>query len=176
VHIDVPVGELLIGHMLVQCMYTRGAELPSSDQGALLRLLQLADKYQVSAAVAAVSSALLSLSMEQLQWETVPAVYTLPKAFAEHEAIRGVYQAAANKLQHELGDLELVFADPQGQIQQLFLALPYAAVLQLLQDERTRVTHEDTAAYALVQWLSMHGGKVSNEEMVQLVSRTPKLA
>jgi hypothetical protein len=169
VHIDVPAGKLWVGRLLLRCMYEQQLDLASSEQQAtLLELLVLADKYAVPAAVAAVGRAFKALSSEQLQWETVVAVYRLPLVYAENEGFAAVYSAAADALQHALGDLELVFADQQGAKQQLLKDLPHAGLLQLLRDDRTRVASENTAAHAVLEWYV--GKSFTTGDLKQLVS------
>jgi hypothetical protein len=76
-----------------------------------------------------------------------------------------VYKAAADALQHTLGDLELVFADDKKR--QLLVDLPQAALLQLLRDERTRVASENTAAHAVLEWFD--GNIATTKQKRQLV-------
>ncbi|WIA32899.1 hypothetical protein OEZ86_006070 [Tetradesmus obliquus] len=153
-------------------MYQQQPDLRSTEQQAtLLQLLVLADKYAVPGAVAAVNRAFKETPVEQLLWETVVAVYELPAVYADNAAFADVYTAAADVLQHTLGDLELVFADQsdrQGSKQQLLYDLPHAGLLQLLRDERTRVASENTAAHALLEW--SEDKDISPEHLKQLAS------
>lgn len=57
---------------------------------------------------------------------------------------------AVDKLHDELGHLELVWADEQ--LTQQLLALPAAALKQLLQHDDTRVASENTVAYTVQRW------------------------
>jgi hypothetical protein len=88
----------------------------------------------------------------QLQWETLHAVYALPAGCFDLECCKGLFAATCEKLQQELGDLELVWADPSSSKQQLLLGLPLPALLQLLSDHRTRVASENTVFFTISQW------------------------
>jgi hypothetical protein len=86
------------------------------------------------------------------------------------DACKPLYKAAAEKLQEQLGDLELVWSSSSstssgggggsdstaGQVQSkqqlLLLALPFAALEALLADDRTRVTSENTVLYTIRSW------------------------
>lgn len=172
INIEVPAGQLEVGRLLLRCMYQQQPDLRSTEQQATpLQLLVLADKYAVPGAVAAVNRAFKETPVEQLLCETVVAVYELPAVYADNAAFADVYAAAADVLQHTLGDLELVFADQsdrQGSKQQLLYDLPHAGLLQLLRDERTRVASENTAAHALLEW--SEDKDISPEHLKQLVS------
>jgi hypothetical protein len=172
VSIEVPVGQQEVGRLLLCCMYQQQIDLSSTEQQVtLLLLLVLADKYAVPAAVAAVSRAFKDTPFGQLQWDTVVATYQLPAVYIDNTAFAQVYNAAADALQHTLGDLELVFAtDCEDNKLQLLVELPYAGLLQLLADERTHVSSENTAARAVLEWLEDSSEDVSNEQLKQLVS------
>jgi hypothetical protein len=170
VHIDVPPGQLEVGRQLLRCMYEQQPRLSSIDPQTL-QLLLLADKYGVPAVMAAVAKAFSGASAEQLPWDVVTAVYSLPAAYAEHAALVEVHAAVADKLQHDLGDLELLFADRQGQKQQQLKGLLHAAMQQLLRDERTRVASENTAAHAVLVWAAAQEGGVSDKQVLLLVSQ-----
>jgi hypothetical protein len=168
VNIEVPAGQLEVGRLLLRCMYQQQPDLSSTEQATLLQLLVLADRYAVPAAVAAVGRAFKDCPAADLQWEVVCGAYSLPATCADNTAFAAIFEAAADALQHTLGDLELVFADEQKQKQQLLLGLPHAALLQLLRDERTRVASENTAAHAVLEWARDNGA--DNEQLQQLVS------
>jgi hypothetical protein len=165
VNIEVPAGQLEVGRLLLRCMYQQQPDLFSIDQATLVQLLVLADRYAVPAAVAAVGRAFKDCPAAGLDWEAVCGAYSLPASFADNAAFAGVYKGAADALQHALGDLELVFADDQKR--QLLLDLPHAALLQLLRDERTRVSSENTAAHAVLEWTE--NNDATTEQMQQLV-------
>jgi hypothetical protein len=166
VNIEVLAGQLEVGRLLLRCMYQQQPDLSSTEQGTLLQLLVLADRYAVPAAVAAVGRAFKDCPAADLQCETVRGAYSLPATCADNAAFADVFKAAADALQHTLGDLELVFADEQKQ--QLLLGLPHAALLQLLRDERTRVASENTAAHAVLEWA--RDNDATDEQLQQLVS------
>jgi hypothetical protein len=164
VNVEVPAGQLEIGRLLLRCMYQQQPDLSGTEQAALLQLLVLADRYAVSAAVAAVGRAFKDCPAADLQWEAVCGAYSLPASCADIAAFADVYKAAADALQQTLGDLELVFADAKKR--QLLLELPHAALLQLLRDERTRVASENTAAHAVLQWANVNNDS-DIEELVR---------
>jgi acyl-CoA synthetase (NDP forming) len=166
VNLEVPAGQLEVGRLLLRCMYQQQPDLSTTEQATLLQLLVLADRYAVPAAVAAVGRAFKNCPAADLQWEAVCGAYSLPASCADNAAFADVYKAAADALQHTLGDLELVFADDKKQ--QLLLDLPQAALLQLLRDERTRVSSENTAAHAVLEWANDNNS--TTEQMQQLVS------
>jgi hypothetical protein len=165
VNLEVPAGQLEVGRLLLRCMYQQQPDLSNTKQATLLQLLVLADKYAVPAAVVAVSRAVKDCTEADLDWEAVCDAYSLPASFADNAAFADVYKAAADVLQHTLGDLELVFADEQKR--QLLLDLLHAALLRLLRDERTRVSSENTAAHAVLEWAD--DNDATNEQMQQLV-------
>jgi hypothetical protein len=61
-----------------------------------------------------------------------------------------VFVAAGEKLQQELGDLELAVAETARC--RLLMALPHSALLQLLSDNRTRVASDNTVFYVIGTW------------------------
>jgi hypothetical protein len=146
-------------------MYQQQPDLSSTKQAILVQLLVLADRYAVPAAVAAAGRAFKDCPAADLQWEAVCGACSLPASCAENAAFADVYSAAADVLQHTLGDLELVFADDEKQ--QLLVDLPHSALLQLLRDERTRVASENTAAHAVLEWA--RNNDASTAQMHQLV-------
>jgi hypothetical protein len=123
-------------------MYAAQPDVTSCSQEQLLKLLLLADRYGVPKVLAAVTAAFASITPADLQWSTLLALYALPPGCADLDACKDVFAVAGDKLQQELGDLELTWADEAKQ--QLLLALPQPALLQLLRDDRTRVTSKNT--------------------------------
>ncbi|WIA40918.1 hypothetical protein OEZ86_004578 [Tetradesmus obliquus] len=108
------------------------------------------NSYGVPKVIAAAAAAFDSIASADLQWETVQALYALPPGCAELDACKPLFEAAGEKLQDELGDLELAWADASKQ--QLLLGLPQPALLQLLQDDDTRVASENTVFFTISQW------------------------
>jgi hypothetical protein len=143
----VVAGQLALGELLVKGMYGQ-PDVSSCSQEQLLQLLLLADRYGVPKMLAAVSAAFASIPTEYLQWETVHAIYALPPGCVDMDFCKGLFQATGNRLQHALGDLELIWADRSNSQQQLLTSLPLEALLQLLQDPRTRVASENTVFYS----------------------------
>jgi hypothetical protein len=131
-------------------MYAAQPDISSCSQEQLLQLLLLADRYGVPKVAAAVTAAFASIPPADLQWNTLLALYALPPGCAELDACKSVFVTAGDKLQQELGDLELTWADAGKQ--QLLLDLPQLALLQLLRDDRTRVTSENTVFYTIQRW------------------------
>jgi hypothetical protein len=113
----------------------------------------LADRFEVRKVQAAVATAFSAVQPQQLEWETTIQLLDLPSSCAEQEEFRAVQQLAVQRLQQQLGDLEEVWADQQ--LQQQLLALPFAALLQLLQllqHTDTRVATENTVVYTIEEW------------------------
>jgi hypothetical protein len=149
---DLAAGQLELGELLVQGMYAAQPDVSSCSQEQLLQLLLLADRYGVPKVITAVSAAFASIPAAQLQWETVHAVYALPAGCFDLLSCQGLFEAICGKLQQEVGDLELVWADPSNTKQRLLLRLPLQAFLQLLSDHRTSVASENTVFYTISQW------------------------
>uniref|UniRef100_A0A383VAU3 BTB domain-containing protein n=1 Tax=Tetradesmus obliquus TaxID=3088 RepID=A0A383VAU3_TETOB len=150
IRILVPKGQVAIGELLVQCIYAAQPDLSACSQVQWLQLLMLADRYHVQKVVAAVTTAFHSLNHAAFKWETVPALYGLPNCVALG-VCKGVVAAVGEKLQHELGDLELALADAEKCRRLMWL--PQPALLQLLRDSRTRVASENTVYRVINSWL-----------------------
>jgi hypothetical protein len=149
-------------------MYAAQPDLSACSQEQLLQLLLLADSYGVPKVLAAAMSAFGSIPQEDLQWETVHALYALPPGCADLDACKGMFAAAGDKLQHVLGDLELVWANADKQ--QLLLGLPQPALLQLLKDARTRVASENTVFYTIEQWWQV-GARHARSRLLELLQQ-----
>lgn len=137
-------------------MYAAKPDVSSCSQEQLLQLLLLADRYGVLKVTEAVTAAVSSIPPAELQLSTVVAVYLLPAGCAEDSTYRGLYGAAQQWLQLNLGDLEVVLADRQGEKMQALLSLPQPAFKQLLQDPATRVASENTVFAAIKRWWEQH--------------------
>eukprot|EP00775_Hariotina_reticulata_P001600 gene1600-1940_t len=152
------VSEELPGHGVVLISaseYCRTAQ-------QLLQVLLLADRYEVTKLLAAVSTAVQSIPSAELQWDTAMAIYNLPPGCAELEACENLYTAAAAKVQQQLGDLELVWHDQEDALKrQQLLGLPHQALKQLLESPLTAVHSENTE---FIDW------KVPMSEVQQLVT------
>jgi hypothetical protein len=131
-------------------MYAAKPDLSACSQEQLLQLLRLADSYGVLKVLEIAAAAFASIAAADLQWNTVLALYALQPGCAELVACKPLFAAAATKLQQELGDLELTWADEKRA--ELLLRLPQPALLQLLQHPETRVASENTVFYNIKRW------------------------
>jgi hypothetical protein len=147
----VPPGQLELGRRLITAMYSSSPDLSNLEAPQLMQLVALAECYGVGKVVTAAAKQLQQLSVETMPLGTAAAVFEMPEACLGLEAFKGVQATAVDKLQQELGDLEVVWGD-KGK-QQALLGLPYGALRQLLGDERTQVASEDTAVYTARRWL-----------------------
>jgi hypothetical protein len=136
-------------------MYSSSPDLSDLEAPQLMQLVTLAESYGVGKVVADAAKQLYKLSKDSMPLDLAASVFELPEACLELKAIKKVQQAAADKLQQELGDLEVLWGD-EGK-QQALLGLPFGALLQLLRDERTQVASEDTAVYTALWWLKRAG-------------------
>jgi hypothetical protein len=146
----VPPGQLELGRRLITSMYSSSPDLSDLDALQLMQLVTLAECYGVGKVVEDAAGQLHELTVQSMPLEIAAAVFELPEACLELEAVQQVQQAAADKLQQELGDLEVVWGD-EGKRQAL-KELPYGALLRLLGDRRTRVASEDTVVYTALNW------------------------
>eukprot|EP00775_Hariotina_reticulata_P003866 gene3866-4121_t len=121
--LSVPAGQLELGKLLVKGMYYSRLDLAGYTQQQLLQVLLLADKYEVPRFLAAVSAALESIPLAELQWDTAMAVYNLPPGCAGLEACKCLYTVASAKVQQQLSDLELSKQRPSKQVLKRLLEL-----------------------------------------------------
>jgi hypothetical protein len=166
-----PAGQLAVGELLLKCMYAAQPDVSSCSQEQLLQLLLLADRYGVPKVVTAVTAAFASIPSADLQWSTLLALYALPPGCAELDACKSVFAVAGDKLQQELGDLELTWAAAEKR--QLLLDLPQPALLQLLRDDRSRVTSENTVFYTIQRWWD--GQQQQQQELLQQLLATVRM-
>lgn len=157
----VPPGQVSLGIKLIDSMYEPVPDLTGLEQEQLLHLITLADRYSVQKVLVAAASAIAAIPQADLAWQTVMAMYCLPPGAAAAAGCNGagttgstgsaslerMYAACSAKMQLVLGDLEVSVADPE-KWQQL-LALPYAAVKQLLEAPDTRAASEHTVYYVI---------------------------
>lgn len=161
-------GQLDVGELLIQGMFAAQPDLTSCSQEQLLQQLLLADRYGVDKVLSAVTSANSSMPTEELQMETVNAVYSLPAGCADLDCCKGLFTAAGQKLQLELGDLELAFSTAQKY--ELLMALPHPALLQLLQHPATRVAGENTVFHTIhCWWQQQPDDAVTDADLQQLM-------
>jgi hypothetical protein len=102
----------------------------------------LADRYEVPKVHEAAYAAYLAVPVEQLEWQTALDVLDLPPSCAQQQGFAAVQCHAVQRLQKELGDLDICWSDERlaEQLQQL----PFQALLPLLQHDDTRVASEHT--------------------------------
>lgn len=92
----------------------------------------------------------------ELDWDIALAVLSLPDTCAAQEPFKHIIAVAAECLQQRLGDLDCVWADQQ--LTQQLLALPAAALKQLLPHDSTCMVAENTAAYTVLRWFKAQQG------------------
>jgi hypothetical protein len=171
----VPHGQLELGRRLITAMYSSSPDLSDLEAPELLQLLALAECCAVGKVVECAAAQLHKLTAQSMPFNIALAVFELPEACLALEAVQQLQQAAADKLQQELGDLEVVWGDKDKQEQ--LLGLPLGALLQLLRDERTRVASEDTAVYTALRWLNeagkQHGQQQQEQQQLAKALRLP---
>jgi hypothetical protein len=148
----VPPGQLDLGERLITTMYSSRPNLSDLTDEQLLQLAVLADCYGVSKVLTAAAAQLQKKGVHGMPLATAAAVFSLPEVCLELGSLSQLHKLAGDKLQQELGDLEVVWGDQHKQ--QQLLDLPFGALLRLLRDERTRVASEDTAVYTAQRWLA----------------------
>jgi hypothetical protein len=140
----------------------------------LLRMAAVADAFELRAVSAACLAHLAARSV--LDWQTVTAAFAVTDVLAGHAAGRQLLENAAERLQQQLGDLEVSLQDA-GRRRQLE-ALPQPALLALLRDPETRVAAESSAVAAVALWVGAQeaagsggsGGGVPLEQRQQLAA------
>ncbi|WIA35734.1 hypothetical protein OEZ86_004136 [Tetradesmus obliquus] len=148
--LDVGVEEAHAAELMIEFMYT--GRLPSeSPPDELLRMIRLADQYQVSRFLAAASSSFEALPLSSLGLGLVLELFGLPQLMLEAPEMARVVGKARAKLLELYGDLEKVWASEA--LREQFLALPLPAVRCLLASEATCVAAENTALVALAGWV-----------------------
>lgn len=163
--IIVPPGQQELGLRLITAMYADQPDLSDLSIQQLVQLMLLADSYDVGKVLAAAARALGQLQPEQITLEVVSRVFALPESCLKLKCFEAARTKAAEQLQQQFGDLEEVWGD-SSQAEQL-LQLPFAAMLQLVQDGRTKVASEDTVMYTLERWLG-ENPDTSSEQQQQL--------
>lgn len=149
----VPVGHLELGQLLLRSMYQDQPNFADLQQVLWLPLLVLADAYSVPKVAAALCQKFVASwnPQTELEWETVTDFYSLPDSVLDNNQYSGIRRFVARKVQHELGDLEVVWSSEQKQ--QMLLQLPFKALERLLASDRTAVASENTVAYTVMQWI-----------------------
>lgn len=126
-HMVVGEDQLQAAQQLLAFIYI-GSLQPGLQQADLLQLLLLADRFDVSRAVAAARRALATLGPECFEWPTLTGVWSLPPHLFECEgdeaaALRGV---AWERLLQLFGDLEEAWSTADGRA--MWQQLPWRAV------------------------------------------------
>ena len=179
----VPPGQLAIGDALIKAMYEKQPDLSALSPQQQLQLLQLADAYDVEKVSLAACSSLSNLVKDSIDMPTAIAICDSPESCRQLKHYGALQEAAANKIQQEFGDLEVVWGGgdddmQQQQKQQLLIGMSFAALCQLLADSRTRVTSEDTVYYTVARWLEQHSDTPLEQqkqlaELIRLPQCTP---
>eukprot|EP00878_Enallax_costatus_P018086 GHUV01019028.1.p1 GENE.GHUV01019028.1~~GHUV01019028.1.p1 ORF type:complete len:416 (+),score=156.88 GHUV01019028.1:497-1744(+) len=152
VQLQVPPGQTDMAVRLISGMYQKAPQLSDLSQQQLIELLLLADRFGVPKVLTAVLELFKAVAVNELQWDTAVALLDLPDSCALQEEWKPVCDLAVSKLLQQLGDLEQVWSDKQ--LQEMLLALPHAALLQLLQHNSTKVDSEATVVYTIEKWWS----------------------
>jgi hypothetical protein len=162
----VPPGQLELGRRLITAMYSSSPDLSDLEGTQLLQLVALAECYEVNKVITAVAAQLRQLTVDTMSLGTAVAVLQLPEACLGLKAFQRVQETAADKLQQDLGDLEVVWGDTNKQ--QTLFGLPLMVLGVLLSDERTRVAAEDTAVYTAYRWLEENATTGTQQQQLQL--------
>jgi hypothetical protein len=166
IKLPVPAGQLDLAQLLVKGMYqaqpTVAEELSHSQ---LLQLLLLADRFEVPKVQAAVLAVFTAIQAEQLEWKTALVLLDLPFSCAQQPEFAGIQQLAVQRLQQQVGDLELAWNDEQSK--QQLLQLPFCALLQLLQHNQTRVASENTVVFTVQQWYQQQPARQRQQGQLQ---------
>jgi len=148
-----------------------GKPLQGASQSVLLQVLWLADQLQAPPCAAAAARALAA--SRPLDWSTALGVYRLPPSYSDNAAFQPMFTAAAAAVQIQLRDLDAAWLD-DGKAEQL-LALPFAAVKQLLSDNRTRA-REDTVYYTCCAWIDGHKADAEQRRGLLECERMPHIS
>ena len=168
----VPPGQIAIGKALIKAMYEKQPDLSALSQQHQIQLLQLADAYSVHKVSLAACNSLSSIASEELEWTTATATFELPDSVKQLPSFPGLKAAAARRVMQKLEDLELVWQDAGPQLsenQLLLVRLPFAALVELLTDERVKVSSENTVYYAITLWLESNPS-TTQEQLQQLAN------
>jgi hypothetical protein len=132
----------------------------------LLQLLLLADRFEVPKVQAAVLGAFSAVTAEQLEYQTAQDLLCLPASCAQQQGVAAVQRLAVQRLQQDLGDLEVNWNSEQLQQQ------PFQALLQLLQHDGTKAASENTVVYTVQRWYQHQPeAERSEEQLKQLLQQ-----
>jgi hypothetical protein len=126
-----------------------------------------ADRFGVPKVLAAAAAALVAVPADQLHWDTALQLLQLPQSCVLQPDFTAAHQLAVRRMIQQLGDLEKVWASDA--LQQQLLALPFDALLQLLQHSHTRVATENTVVFTIERWHRAHRAACSREQVQQLM-------
>ena len=171
-HLLVPLGQVTIGKALIKAMYEKQPDLSALSQRQKLQLLQLADAYSVHKVSLAACNSLSSIASAELEWTTATATFELPDSLTQLPSFPALKEAAASRLLQKLEDLERVWQDAGQQLtedQLLLVHLPFAALVELLTDERVKVSSENTVHYTIGRWLEAKPS-TTQEQLQQLAN------
>jgi len=120
--------------LMIEFMYS--GRLPQdAPPTELLRMIRLADQYQVQRFLSACNASFDGLPLDGLDLGVALSVFALPPLMLESEALAKVVRKVEQKVQAVFGDLEAVWA-AEG-TRDAFMQLPFRAVLSLLGSEET---------------------------------------
>jgi hypothetical protein len=125
----------------------------------------LADGFGVPKVLAVAAAAVAAVPAVQLDWDTALQLLQLPRSCALQPDFKAAHQLALCRMIQQLGDLEKVWSSDA--LQQQLLALPFGALLQLLQHEDTRVATENTVVFTIERWQRAQGAGQGRREQVQ---------
>ncbi|CAD7701781.1 unnamed protein product [Ostreobium quekettii] len=144
---ELPALKVLLG-------FVHGRDLPSEvDPEDLLSLLVLADRYIIDRLVPFVCKRLVRMGLGWRGAARVLGLFEAPRGCLA-PATRYLMEAADRALIEEFSDLERAWMCPEDR--ERFLGLPLAAVLSLLSSDGLRVGAEETAFWAVTEWLARH--------------------
>jgi hypothetical protein len=171
IQLPVPAGQLDLAQLLVKGMYQAQPTITKElSHSQLLQLLLLADRFEVPKVQAAVLGAFSAVTAAQLEYQTAQDLLCLPASCAQQQGVAAVQRLAVQRLQQDLGDLEVNWNSEQ--LQQQLLQLPFQALLQLLQHDGTKAASENTVVYTVQRWYQHKlEAERSEEQLKQLLQQ-----
>eukprot|EP00877_Chromochloris_zofingiensis_P005610 jgi/Chrzof1/1504/Cz10g10090.t1 len=138
---------------MLRYVYTKQLP-PDITQQDLLQLCMLADRYQVPECQKACTLAVCNINVAQLEWATVVWALDAPPALQLLDGYSDFLALAQRRIIKDLGDLEVVYANPA--LIDTLLELPFAGILYLLSSSETTVAYETTAVSLVTMWMDTH--------------------
>jgi len=160
--------------LLLKCMYSpsnAAKPLQGVSQAALVEVLRLADRLQAEVCKAAAADILAAA--DPLDRSTALALHDLPPSCSASAACKPLFDAAAVVLVKPFNDLDAVWLD-KGKADQL-LELPFALMLQLLNDRHTRAC-ENTVFYTCCAWIAKHQADARQRRALLECVRMPHIS